>query len=444
MTRNAAEVIAERVMSLLEDSTTIRERSGGWDLQGNPFHSEVFVAWSPTTLDRGLAGLALALNSTDPRGVKARYAHRYLTEMVQACKTLDQPMGGLYHGVGALAFSTLIASEATNGYLRALEGLDEKVCVEARTMLGIVELSAPARSMGVYDAISGLSGLGRYLLARGDRGRPVLERILAALSAMSRPVTHAGRTVPGLWVEGPPFLDAGPLPAYEHGHLNLGLAHGISGPLALLSLAWRAGVRVENQQEAITELTDLLLRWRGRDGHGSYWPAVVTFQEWVDGEPSPAKRQRPGWCYGTPGVARAVQLAGLALGREDWCEAARDAVLSELALPYAQWGVSDAGLCHGWAGNLVVLQLMNDELKDARISAAIDDIAQLIVSEHSERHPFGFRFPVQFGLETGGSQNGVADYPGFLNGAAGVALALDHYAHPVATPPTWTAALLIA
>ncbi|MFD7078958.1 hypothetical protein [Streptomyces sp. NPDC059918] len=39
--------------------------------------------------------------------------------------------------------------------------------------------------------------------------------------------------------------------------------------------------------------------------------------------------------------------------------------------------------------------------------------------------------------------DGVADYPGLLTGAAGIALALESYAHPMADR-SWQASLLLA
>ncbi|MEU9719413.1 lanthionine synthetase C family protein [Streptomyces sp. NPDC047976] len=443
MFEKAARDTATQVMSLLTDPSTTRDKSAGWDLEGNPFNEMGFPAWAPLTLDRGLAGIAVMFHSSasdDP--ARLHHAHRYLTEMVRECKGRKQTMGGLYFGVGALAFATSLAYGATGGYRGALDSLDEKVRTEVGVMMGLSTPGAPAHFMGEYDVISGLTGLGRYLLARGEDSLPVLRQVLTHLVGLTRPVPYAGQSVPGLWVEGPPVIDAGPLPQYEHGHLNLGMAHGIVGPLALLSTAWATGVRVPGQEEAIEEIASLLVRWRAEDERGYYWPIAVALDDWASGALLNPQRQRPGWCYGTPGVARALQLAGLALDRPEWCALARESLLSLLRIPYEEWGVVDSGLCHGWAGNLVTLQTLNSEMKDERVAAAIDDIAGIIVSGYSEEHAFGFRAPVKLGLGDGGV-DGVADYPGLLTGAAGIALALESYAHPMADR-SWQAGLLLA
>ena len=53
-----------------------------------------------------------------------------------------------------------------------------------------------------------------------------------------------------------------PDPAWPTGHLNLGMAHGIAGILALLSAAMRVGIRVEGHTEAVSELCAAFDRYR--------------------------------------------------------------------------------------------------------------------------------------------------------------------------------------
>src|SRR5699024_1154281 len=61
---------------------------------------------------------------------------------------------------------------------------------------------------------------------------------------------------------------------------------------------------------------------------------------------------RPSWCYGTPGLARAQQLAGLALGDADRQRMAENALLACVADRTQLDRIRDASLCHGAAGLL--------------------------------------------------------------------------------------------
>ncbi|WP_214416274.1 lanthionine synthetase C family protein [Sphaerisporangium fuscum] len=385
--------------------------------------------WEDLSLADGYPGVSLAFSGTthrDKRQVVA--AHRYLARATAAGEGAAGTVS-IYGGVGALAFATLVAHRRTGGYVAALGRLDDYARRLTRAALPSVT-GAPVASNGEFEVVRGMSGLGRYLLARAETCGAELEMVLTYLVSMSRgDVAHRGLRVPHWWSMAPPR--AGMEDRLPDGHLNLGLSHGVSGPLALLSLAWRDGHVVEGQREAIESIVGLLRRWAVEDEHGPHWPSHVSIEEWAAGRASPRTRQRPSWCYGSPGVSRAVQLAALALGRDDWHELAHASVLAVLATPWEEWSVPDAGLCHGWSGLLHLVGLLNGHLGDERLDRARDELAATVITRFREDLPFGYRF----------AQG--ADMSGFLEGAAGVALALDAYA---CDGPTvgWDAALLVS
>jgi hypothetical protein len=130
-------------------------------------------------------------------------------------------------------------------------------------------------------------------------------------------------------------------------HGNFGLAHGIAGPLALLATALRHGHTVPGQRQAITRICDWLDRWRnGTDSH-AWWPDLITRAEHRRGELQRPGPRRPSWCYGTPGIARAEQLAGLALGDRDRQRQAEQALAGCLTDDQQLAQLTDASLCHG-------------------------------------------------------------------------------------------------
>src|SRR5262249_9549675 len=150
--------------------------------------------------------------------------------------------------------------------------------------------------------VTGLAGLGRYLLAAGPDQRPALEEALTALVRLTEPIPVADRAVPGWWVrQGPGPGPGGVVPA--QGIFDLGMAHGIGGPLALLAVAARQGVRVAGQAEAIGRIGRWLIARVARDEWGPYWPTSIGFRAELRGEPG-TPPTRAAWCYGTPGVAR--------------------------------------------------------------------------------------------------------------------------------------------
>jgi hypothetical protein len=379
------------------------------------------AASDPVSLHAGGAGLAVLygeLAHADPT-LRAT-AHRHLSAAASGGTVGG---GSLHAGVTSLAFAARAGARSPADYRSLLSTVDTHVADEAAALVAAAARRRAAGELptwGEYDVIGGLTGIGRYLLGAGGD----LTGVLPCLVALTEPA--GGR--PGWWVE---HSADGPDDTAAGGHANLGLAHGIAGPLALLSLAWRAGHRVAGQPEAIGRVVDWLLAHRQADAAGPYWPAVIT----RDGAPKPA--HQPSWCYGSVGIANAVRLAALALDRPDWCRAAHAAVRAEVARMERGPRLREAMLCHGRAGLLQMLWRFNAEPADPVIARAVDAVAGTLVADLDPAVPFGYRVD-----RLGDSRR--LDLPGLLEGAAGVALALHTYATGAPPATGWDAALLLA
>lgn len=253
-----------------------------------------------------------------------------------------------------------------------------------------------------FDLIRGLTGLGALLLARGDAS-PLLEEVLAYLVSPARPVRIGGRELPGWWSATGPGGEA-----MAGGHGNNGVAHGIAGPLAVLSLAVRHGAQVHGQREAIEVFTHWL------DGCGCrYW---ITHDDLMDPDPPTPEPARPSWCYGLLGIARTQQLAAFALRDRMRQLAAEDSVVHTLSDPALRERITDSSLCHGWAGLLTITRAVaGDSAAPGRFTLLIEDLGRRLAD----------------GL-------GRLAKPGLMEGRAGAHLALDG-----ANTTNWTRALLI-
>lgn len=85
----------------------------------------------------------------------------------------------------------------------------------------------------------------------------------------------------------------------------------------------------------------LLFRW---------WPERVTRDEHRARRARQKEPLRPSWCYGTPGQARAQQLAGQAIGDTERQRIAEQALLGCVTDERQLTRLTDVSLCHGWAG----------------------------------------------------------------------------------------------
>lgn len=386
--RRAAEVagvVAER----LADPARVRELAGTWSASG---------------LGEGHAGVAVFFASLpDMR----QHAHAHLTAAARG--RAGTGYNGLFGGDIALAFAAQLAATSDGDY-RSLREAADGIAVRA-----IDTLASKALERGnsrAYDTVTGLTGLGRYLLAAGREDE--LRAVLTALVALAQPHSVQGRRVPGWWVASGPSGE--PEKAFPHGHFGVGLAHGVAGPLALLSLATHRGIIVVDQHLTI----EAMARWLA--DLGPRWPKYLAF----DGTPAAAPS---GWCDGTPGVARALQLAGFALAERAWTDLAVNSMRALLARPRPERRFIDASLCHGAAGLLHITGRMAADSEDPTLRAHLPILAAEVLTHFDDSSPFGFRYHGQ-------------DRAGLLEGAAGTALALAHFADGGAVP--WDAALLLA
>lgn len=313
------------------------------------------------TLHDGLPGTALllaALSTGDP-GL-GRAAARHWETAAQLL--VGAPADGIHRGPGALATSLIVGSSylpRSDSQRAAVQHGTAWLSARAQGLARHQDLrrrsERPGTPWGVYDAIKGLSGIGRLLLAADQAGHTVAAPgLTAALITLTGMINAPARPLPGWWLtaEEHALPTAYPLP--PSGAATTGLAHGLAGPLAFLALSRAAGRTVPQQDDAIRAATDWLLAWQNPDGT---WPAHIPGVALRHGPRSGTPTipgRRDAWCYGAVGIGNALILAGQAL-RDDMLTRQGHAALDTVAArPPEQWDTSGPGLCHGTAGVLHV------------------------------------------------------------------------------------------
>jgi lantibiotic biosynthesis protein len=372
-------------------------------------------------LAAGAAGIAL-LHIEYARTGTGRWdtAHKWAAAMTRSPVTAHPGTCGLFRGAPAVAFSLYAAGQAA--YAPALTTLDRHVTALTvhRLKKAHERIDCGRRpALREFDLISGLTGLGVYLLHR-HRGGGLLQDVMPYLVRLTEPVTADGEALPGWWCANGPGDQ--PLPRWPGGHGNLGLAHGISGPLALMSTAARRGVTVPGQDDAINRICAWLDQWRTGTGSRTWWPGMISLSEQRNStvrQPGPG---RPSWCYGIPGLARAQQVAALALADPARQRLAEQALAGCITDEGQLSQLADASLCHGWAGLIqTTWRAAADASSGGELGARLPNLLKRL-EQHLHCHP-----PAHDGL---------------LEGMAGVLLARRTAAN--GAPATrWDACLLL-
>jgi lantibiotic biosynthesis protein len=357
--------------------------------------------WPGQSLAEGAAGIALL--------------HLERGDFDRARALIDSAVSGgvsvaanasLFYGAPALEF--VLSAATAHGLpvpaLSAVQAATDRI-VTVRLEAADRRSRGELPNLSEFDLIRGLAGLGALLLHRGQE-TPQLADVLSYLVDLTHPIRDDGEELPGWWV--PTGPNGKPSEEFPGGHGNSGMAHGVGGPLALLALAMRAGVEVPGHREAIERVAAWLAAWQR-----PYW---VT-REQIRTRQVSTVPARPSWCYGALGLARAEQLAALALGDRSATAAAENAAYAALTDPRVRDLTGDGSLCHGWSGLITTAAAIAEDCPGPVYLAGPIAVlaAELSAAEVAK--------------------------DGFLEGGAGGALALHRLNNAPATG--WTRALLI-
>ncbi|MBL0886901.1 hypothetical protein HGK34_11530 [Myceligenerans sp. I2] len=201
------------------------------------------------SLSRGDLGAALvhAMRSDDPTHAEA------LNRLARAAMPLvDGPHAGIFFGAPALTYVLHIAGWGGP----TMDRLDDVVTAHTRRRLAAahqrIDAGKPA-AFAEYDLMHGLTGIGTLLLARGA-DPDTTRALLSYLVRLTEPLRGTGGVAHPGWR----VWHHHSAPARPGAHANTGLAHGITGPLAVLALAVRRGIRVPGDLDAIGRILDWL------------------------------------------------------------------------------------------------------------------------------------------------------------------------------------------
>jgi hypothetical protein len=402
------------------------------------------VHWWPHSIAQGYAGLAVSWSYFDscfPGEGWDAVAHEHLTLAVRGAENSAKLPLGIFSGMSGVAFAGSQLSRGGTRYGRLMDKLDGEIVPRASTLAEKLP-TEQGMNVGTFDLIAGLSGVGAYLLCRTHQvaACDCLHSLTAALVQMAL----SGGEVPSWYTPCDRLGDEKTKDFYPNGNLNLGLAHGIPGPLAFLSLAHRAGVPEPGLPDAIAHLADWICSHRLDDPWGVNWPtAVPLVQNGSSNSPrlsvgesasAPGGPSRTAWCYGSPGIARALWLAGEALNKDEYRQVAASAMEAVFRRPIAVRQIDSPTFCHGVSGLLAIALRFANEMGGEMFSDEIASMVRQILDTYQPESLLGFK-----NIEVPGNE---IDQPGLLDGAAGVALVL--LAASTSVEPVWDRLFLLS
>lgn len=389
--------------------------------------------WDGTDLGSGWTGICLLLAELDnlyPGEGWDQIGHSYLIAIYRELEKRRIDSISLWGGLTGICLAVFALSKNKTRYIKLLNELHNAlIAMLPKRIDQAVDNLQRGVSVFDYDVIQGLSGICRYLLLNHDvpEFRTLLLEILSYLVLLSEDKMANNSIIPGWYIPTENQILQQEKNQYPKGNFNMGMSHGIAGPLSILSLCMSQGIIVNDHEKAINRLTSWILKWKRKDDFGIVWPRRVSYDEYINGDLDNEPVFTESWCYGELGIARSLWLAGEAMNEQQWKDTALEAFIGmSNRARNNRINVFSPTYCHGFAGTLHMTKIMLEAAPLPELIFFRNHFRELILQQLDVDSAFGIR---------------RCEHPGLLNGAAGVMLVLLRELKPISS--IWECAFLL-
>lgn len=369
--------------------------------------------------------------------------YEYMVIIKQMIESGPRARLSLFGGLSDLGYGINSIYKATGYYKKFINSFNSLIISLVEKELYQITLNANNLRTEYFDTISGITGVTSYLLLYKDdyEVRQCIEKTLNYLVSLTRLREVFGEKVPSYYLASENHYLQEEREYYSKGSFNLGLSHGISGPLSILSIALSEGIEVEGQREAIKSILNDFKEFCYITEEGFvYWPGRISFDDYVN-KNNNKESNRASWCYGTPGIARAIYLAGQAIEHEESVSLSLKAIDGLCKMSKNEWMLNSPTICHGYAGLLAVMEAMYIDTGNIKYQECINKLRSILLSLYKKDSLFGFMNIDPLEKEDGKIEIAEEDNITLLQGSIGVILTLLATIKPITT--NWEKHLLI-
>lgn len=362
----------------------------------------------------GQAGLGVFMSEVaqlDNSSVLDKVSREYFSGVVEKIPehflARSLPDLSLASGLSGVALALSIASREQTRYQNVLSQLDRYMFPWIHRYISYSRNHA--MNVKLYDIIYGLSGMLLYTVSRSSSEAFAISAMI--MDYLSDSAEAGLSPMQGYAIKNDQQPSARHARLYPLPTVDLGMAHGVSGIIASLSIALIAYPQLkEKYATTLHRLVEELLAKRidSNSAWPSHWTPQVDLAEHV---PS-----RLAWCYGLPGIASALRLASQALEMPIYRQQAISMLLKVQTDGIADVTFETPILCHGSAGFLQIVQRFDEPV----LLPLEQQLYKNTTSHYDSLAEYGFwseQYP---------DSHSRSSAPLLLEGAAGVCLALIH------------------
>ncbi|ABO65652.1 lantibiotic biosynthesis protein [Geobacillus thermodenitrificans] len=358
--------------------------------------------------------------------------HQYMKKIGEQMNQHGFPSLSMFTGLAGIGLAAVCLSKGGKRYQNFISTINQVIEERIGEMIEYLK-QKPYPNMDDYDAISGVAGIASYCLLFPQEMKKSITLILKYIIDLSQDKQMEDINVPGWYI--PPmnaFSDT-ERRKWPSGFFNIGLSHGIPALLIVLCNAKKLNIYVHGQDECIQRIADFLMKFQIKDENGSYWGTHVSLEEYKNGSVL-NKDTRDAWCYGTPGVAYSLLIAGKTLNNQSYI----DCAVSGMKLASKRlYNIFSPSFCHGLSGVAYICNRFYEETNISDFKEAACKLVDDIIKFYNEEFPFGFK-----NIEESEGSTKYYDYVGLIDGTAGILLTILAIQNSKKTP--WDCAFLLS
>lgn len=315
----------------------------------------------------------------------------YFKRLIKSLNNAKKLSLSLCYGITGINYAVQSLSVSTN---KNIEEFNKIFCRLLNIYIPVIEKKEDIISKD-YDTINGLTSVLNYLLLFYND----INLINKTISIIINKIKQVGFT----------------------NSTNISISHGITGPLVVLSKTlildnnkYRNEIKKLEKEYIITikNYYDLINEKNFVGISSNLFKKIRT-------------PERMSWCYGTPGIARAIFEISKNVGSIDtkWIENIFENIFN-MTKQNNKLNLASPTICHGYSGLLLILNGMFHDTQNIKIDQFRNEIINNIISLYDKNYAFGF-YEYDY-VYRGKKYTHMRKFKdlGILNGASGVILSL--------------------
>ncbi|EKQ50560.1 MULTISPECIES: lanthionine synthetase C family protein [unclassified Clostridium] len=383
------------------------------------FEGNFLNPFNELSLSHGIPALCVLygeLNEQYPEQGWDVIGHEYMKRMGEYIEEKGITSLSMFSGVSGIGLSAVCLSNNRSRYGNFISSMNSFI---EENIPGFIEILRNKESLNMsdYDVIEGVCGIANYcmLFPNNEEMKQALRLIVGYIIELCKDKTINGLVLPGWYISAENQFSKVDQKLWPEGCFNIGLSHGVPGMLLVLCNSTKCGIHLEDQDDSINKLVDFLIKFHISNDKENYWGSHISLEEYREGKVN-STNSRDAWCYGTPGAAYSVLIAGKYLNNMEYIDEAVNAMKGAIN---RLRDIYSPTFCHGFSGIAYISNRFYEVTKQQDFKKAAIDLTDKILELYDEKAPFGF-----YNMEKSEEGMDYLDYIGIIDGVTGIILTL--------------------